>query len=595
MDQDIFINLTNNSNELVDNYSFLFNNRFGIKIFDLINSLKEYNLNKYIKIYNFMDFLREEENNLHNIIQNLPLISYENKNAYLATYYYYILIKLLNCFLYYENEKCPDFHNQKKIMEEILQKKKEKIINKLNQLNKDYEKQFSKECKNSDDKEIMNIFTLKIVAADRYGDEIKKLQSKYNKIINILKRNDSYFSNFFQTYLPILSSFLNKIPKTLYYLNKKILNNSFENLKSDLEEFDYFIFYIFNYDFVKNMDKINEIACSFEDFFIKEKNIIINEKIGDFKFNNNENILIQTDPCSHKIRLKDYNNYCFELIKKEKLKVNRYLNEQFFLFFKYQANNAFEKNKSVYKDFFKKIFKNNTIKNLFIYIFPYLEKNYFIDDDFIEQIFMKIKSFNFKPIDLLAETVSPVMNIYIKGYFEGDDNLESEICYSSTIIILILHELAHYIRIYIFKKTGKKKYKKSFDLCHEDEIGVYLEKLLFGSEIKFINFYQAIFLLNIENYSLDYNLFCENFKKLDNYNNSNYENFAKDLQNSQDFLIKLGIDISDYKFSSKSIIFPIKGGKGYLLLGVNKDKRCRPINIEEIFKGTGFECLLKEK
>ena len=235
-----------------------------------------------------------------------------------------------------------------------------------------------KECKNSDDKEIMNIFTLKIVATDRYGDEIKKLQSKYNKIINILKRNDSYFSNFFQTYLPILSCFLNKIPKTLNYFNTKILNNSFENLKSDLEEFDYFIFYIFNYDFVKNMDKINEIACSFEDFFIKEKNIIINEKIGDFKFNNNENILIQTDPCSHKIRLKDYNNYCFELIKKEKLKVNRYLNEQFFLFFKYQANNAFEKNKSVYKDFFKKIFKNNTIKNLFIYIFPYLEKNYFI-------------------------------------------------------------------------------------------------------------------------------------------------------------------------------------------------------------------------
>ena len=61
MDQNIFINLKNNYNELEDNFPFLFNNHYDIKIFDLINTLKEYNLKKYIKVYDFMDFLREEE------------------------------------------------------------------------------------------------------------------------------------------------------------------------------------------------------------------------------------------------------------------------------------------------------------------------------------------------------------------------------------------------------------------------------------------------------------------------------------------------------------------------------------------------------
>ena len=66
----------------------------------------------------------------------------------------------------------------------------------------------------------------------------------------------------------------------------------------------------------------------------------------------------------------------------------------------------------------------------------FVPKNSSINDAFIEE------AFNFKPIDLSTKTISPILNINIKGYFEGDDNIESEICASSSYIILILHEIS---------------------------------------------------------------------------------------------------------------------------------------------------------
>ena len=288
----------------------------------------------------------------------------------------------------------------------------------------------------------------------------------------------------------------------------------------------------------------------------------------------------------------------FKSNKKKKIKKNNYLNEQLFLFFKYQKNCFFEKYRNVYKEYFKDILKKESMKELLEKIFPYLGENNFINDEFIEEFFSKIRAFNFKPIELLAETIYPTLNVFIKGYFEGEDNINSEICASSAYIILILHEFIHYIRMGIYKRTGKEEYRKSIGLCQEGEIGFYFEKLFFGKIITSINFYQAIFLLNINNYELPYSKFSEIFQKLDDIfdeKQSHDNNYINDLNNAKIFLEELGINFKDEEINGKQIKFPIKSNEGNLYLGINNDKTGRPVNLEEILKGTSLEYLLKKK
>ena len=109
------------------------------------------------------------------------------------------------------------------------------------------------------------------------------------------------------------------------------------------------------------------------------------------------------------------------------------------------------------------------MKKLFIYIFPYLEEDYIINEKFIAEFFDKIKACNFIPEDSYGETLSSTLDVYIKNYFEKNDNVEQDICAMASFIIIIFHEFAHYTRIYIFKKTGNPKYTfgYSWAVCRE--------------------------------------------------------------------------------------------------------------------------------
>ena len=449
-----------------------------------------------------------------------------------------------------------------------------------------------KKTTSQNDEQLLTNFSLKIGTFQTAVFELKNIQENYIKLKNILDNFDNYYSEFFQEYLKVFSLFLNSIPLTLqHFKEKKNFNEklSYENLKLDIEEFDYFIFYIFNYDYVINIDKLSQIINLFEGIFQNKKNNF-SSSIDGYNFIKKDNILVQKNPIGKKIILENCDNYCIDLIKNEKLKKCRYLNEKFLYTLNFPKFNAFEKYKKVYKDFFIKIFNSKCVKELFISIFPYLDAHYSIINDLLNEAFNKMRAFNFKPFDFLAETISPMLNIYIKNYFEGNDDIESEICVSAAFIILIFHEIAHYIRIYIYKITGDKEYRKSIDICGENEVGVYLEKKLFGEEILSINFYQAIFLLNEVNYNVSYIEFSQNFQNLKNNHKKDYN---KDLTACKEFLNSIGLTIKKLDISNLSNAFNIKSSKNILFLGTNNDKRGREVNLEEIFKGTGFEYLLK--
>ena len=184
------------------------------------------------------------------------------------------------------------------------------------------------------------------------------------------------------------------------------------------------------------------------------------------------------------------------------------------------------------------------------------------------------------------------MNIYIKDYFEGKDDLNSEICALASYIILILHELALYIRIYIYKKTNREIYRKSFNLCINNEIGKYLEELLFGNVISSINLNQALFLLNIDNYQKPYKNFKENYQSFGE--NEIQENNFNDFEKAKVFLNELGLHPNEEDISKIPMMFQIKGDGSNFFLGYNNDKTGRSFDLKDIFAGTGFECLLNK-
>ena len=108
---------------------------------------------------------------------------------------------------------------------------------------------------------------------------------------------------------------------------------------------------------------------------------------------------------------------------------------------------------------------------------------------------------------MVSETISPTLDVFIKGYFDSGNLDESEICVMSSLIVIIFHEFLHYLIIYIYKKTGDLKYRKSIDLCQFNVIGYYFETLLFGKVIKYINFVQALYILNEKNYDKNHKIF----------------------------------------------------------------------------------------
>ena len=608
LDKELYEQIIINNEEIKENYSYFFENQFDDKIFNLLSRLLQYDKNNIECKYDLLNYLISEKEKLDGIISEFPIIKECNNNAYLASLYFYGITKLINYSLNFGKKKNESFEeyeiNNNEIEKQKIEKKKIESIQKIENLKKKYNdmkfEEINEEKKNEVnmedfDKKIEKTISLKIGIVKNILFEMENAQREFYKYQDILKNFEKYFSPFFEEYLYYLKTFLTKIPNTLQMFKNKKYNqyndNNDNNISKiqiilNLKELDYFIFILFNYNFNLHYASMSNLILQFEYTFNEKTNEIKNS--NKFTFEIKGEMLVQKFLEGTPKKLLNYKNYCIPLFQENSIYKNRYLNEKYLLFSSCQNNNIFAKYKNVYKNFFQQIFKKKCIKNLFSDIFPYLNENFFIDDAFIEDLFdNKINAYNFESRDFSAETISPQLKIYIKNYYEGDDTLECEICVFVAFIILIFHELAHYIRIYIFKITKEQKYKSSIDLCNEDEIGVYLEKLLFGDNINLINFYQAMFLLNINNYEMEYKEFSKNFQLLSHDKNF-IESKKEDLLNiteCNNFLNKLDIKYENWNDNCGTNYLKIKGNKFYI--GINNDKTGRPIDLKIILQHFG--------
>ena len=595
-------------------YSFLFENNFGEKIFNLLNKLREYNCEDIEKIYDLICFLQSEEKNLKNIISILPIINYEKKNVYFASYYYYFIANLLNNYkinIFDNKEENKDNYQQlinnkkfdeikKKINKRYLEEIKSiraKITNKMNNTKKklnilydNYQKFIFDKAKENKD-HFPNIITSTVEVAENLLNQLKDINNEYIKLDNINKNIEVYFINFFRDYLGSVSYFISSIKNTYNYFYERIVEDDCSD-KENIDDFIDFIYYIINFNYKESESKLNEVINYFENYFSEHN--YENRKWKDSDNNNfeiNNGTLYQIYWNKEKAQINECKNYCLKLIEKNGLTKFQYSNQKYLWFLKFRKNNVFEKNKKIFLNFFQKIFHKKEIRNLMIEIFPILNENYFINEEFINVFFDKIRAYNFKPKFISSETISPMLDVFIKSYFDCSHSIENEICAMASYILTILLEFANYLKKYIYKKIGDSKYKKSIDLCNFDDIGEHLETLLFGKVVDNINVLQALYILNENNYNKEYSIFKDGFVELENTDGKTIDD---DLKFVTDLLRSLNIEITESDIIMPYKIFNIKGQPNCFIIGVNKDKRGRPVDTNEIFKGTPFEFLVKK-
>jgi hypothetical protein len=430
----------------------------------------------------------------------------------------------------------------------------ESIVDK--KINKEMVKEFSK-LENRD--KIKDLMMLREIPKIK---KVEKMKSNLREKNKILKRYNIYNNWFFTEYLNKLYLFLKKIQKTIKFI--KSLSYSEQINIIVLTDFIFFLSF-FNFESQQINNYINYYENTFEEpDYLNNKNILINK--------NNNQIIIK----KRKIIIDNYEDYNLTLTQLEDIEKNRYLREHNIKFNKFQEKNLFTKYRILYLDLFKKILLNDNsiIKKLFLNTFPVLKNNYFINDTLLEYIFNnKIFVFNLNNLDFVGLTDHLNMNIFIKGNYVGNiDSIENEICYFAAFVIILIHELSHFIRIYVYKHLKLSEYEHSFIFEDNEkaEIGKFIEKKLFGKVIEKIDVTEAIYILNISNYFKNNDEeFSKGFidlkqKKINGINDIDI--------NVQEFFKMSNIDIKKLNFSKIDNKFIIKGNSNCLNIGINNDK-----------------------
>jgi len=536
------------------------------KIFDLIEQLSKFNVeNIYersdIENY-FIEFLKSNQIALDFNIEITP----ENDKVYIYTIYYNWVTKLCKIL-----EKFDKENNRKKWemeydkIKKFIEKEKDKIISKIKkvlfiektteideeELKIKIEQERNKEkSKNYDS----NTKTSKESEKQKELDNLLKDLNKNNYCLDSLY---NYLNPFYTRYLKRLQYFLENIPKTKNYL-KTLDYDNINNIKI-LRDFIFFLSY---YSFAdgKFQNIINYYETTFTDFDIKNNNKF--QIIGEDLISPIEGMAIKN--------YKDYNLNCYEIMSMDE---NRFMYEGYIKFNLFHEKNLFNKYRAIYKEFFKELFikENSCVKKLFIEAFPVLQDNYFINENLLEYIFdKKINVFNYANQDFVGMTITSNLDIFIKGnYNNNKDKLEVEICIFAAFIIIIIHELSDFIRIYIFKHLDIKEYEKSlcYDENEEPEIGRFVETQLFGRVIEKLNIIEALYILNIKNYFKESSQdFLLEFEKL---------KFVKKIDKIEDhakkFLQKVEINKENIKLDPKSELI-LKGSSNCLFIGANNDK-----------------------
>ena len=358
---------------------------------------------------------------------------------------------------------------------------------------------------------------------------IKELNDILEKQKNNLYSIMLFEGKFFKSYLKKFSRFLAVIKDTFL---KDLSKKKFVK-KEDKYTFEYFMFYISNFDFenitpeiihvwkhsfkVLNSDKKNKI---YENYKMKEK-------VKEFSINKGTLTIIF--PESEKIEIENIDEYDIKNLFKHLNNIEEYNKNEFMKFIKIPKinDNLFiQKIKKDWIAFNFSIFNSKT--TLFASIIKDQDDS-ILNEGELNTIFDNIMYFTF-PTDFKGLTERKIMKIYEYGLLEDLPNEDiSKLISFAFLLNINEHEiLGHYNIGYQTYNCSKKKeiyYSPKVDKTlstdyaknrGDKESGENIEIQLYGRVIKSFTIKEALFVLNLSNYFCDFNTFRKNFMKCNN-------------------------------------------------------------------------------
>ena len=204
-----------------------------------------------------------------------------------------------------------------------------------------------------------------------------------------------------------------------------------------------------------------------------------------------------------------------------------------------------------WEEYLLKIFKSKTIKTSFDKICKtvYGNNNYydFLNDTDLMQIFKRSRIFQFKTDFLGITSENYFLDYeYYRGYINSYGENLSKLLNLCINKIIKEHEIFGHLNIrlqdYISKEEIKSPYVNKKDesskTIKKRESGDFFENLLYGQHLTHLTFNEMLFILDLENYNVDYKQFRANFEKC---NIGTY----KSSKTLEDFLKSVNISIND--------------------------------------------------
>jgi len=547
--------------------------------------------------------------------------------------------------LKYDNDEktiLPNNMNKKyfeiKDIKESFESQSKNLIYLKNYVAEEIQKE--RDFKNDNDEELL--FYAKLLIKDNTN---KNLLRKYLKFLKHIEKNNirlkyphEYFEDELNYYLPLFdkselkefdyANFTSEKEKVKEILNKVMIsinNNSFDELKNNLEDINF----IYNHPFTLDSSEILFLRCRFSviEDIKKFKYTTFNEKerfeylshIIDTILKNN---IFEKINSPHKlISLLDFIrededketfDFFFNLINsksyndenneknsslafecKENILLNEKLSEKYdkeeLYFYEYLLNHPpLRINITKIKEFLEIVLSSNLFKDLFKFLTGRDDYEEIFNKDMITYIINNIQfiPLNYKHTSAFTDklTLNTYISIMKKTIFNNVEKADTKIfetLENGIIIEIEFHEFGHIISAVLsyinnigsLINTPRKKYFKI------NEGGYYIEMALFGKIIKTLKYKEALYILNINNYS----------KLLDEYRNG-FESLKKDdltIKGPFDFLNLKELEsteIMENSISSRGSNKDYEEAK--ITIPFKNDIKGRDFNIDDLLKYT---------
>ena len=439
----------------------------------------------------------------------------------------------------------------------------------------------------------------------------KKIKDLNNQLLLIYKISSDEFDIYFTKLSIFLKGIKFKFNNRFYNLEKSKNKEDFELFTFlcffighfDFCELTQFYINLWDYSIKQDKEEINEILNensykNVNKYIIKDNILILeiydndNEKTSILKINNYSNYIIPNiiDYLSIRYlhlkkiedkRIKKQNffgilcNYFFDLICGgeidksnyiiDETTIDEYEIEKYLKINKYKNEIYIKKKWNVWKKFLINIFTSKTIKTAFNKFNKKFINNFelydFLNENDLNSIFDNINFYQFPIYDICGITLSsPLLNIYqyysgqIYSYGENISKLLS-LCFN---LIIYEREILSYFNLGVQNILLKKniKFSNLYELNNlnekNEELGEFIEELLYDKIISGLTYNQMLFILDEKNYTLS----CDDFKQKFLEININFKpsQFLKNLFNSLDIYIDIIDNNLNFKYTIRQKI-----------------------------------------